>query len=275
MKKMLACIVLLAAQAAFAGVVPKPSEFDSRIRTVEYNPLDVYEITAHYGYEVHFYFSKNETITSVTAGDELGWTIGPKKPKNHIFLKPKEEKPTTNMTVLTMTAQGEERVYVFSLKAEWPADNPGKENDMMFHVRFTYPEQEAKQLQGIASTDLLAEKLTNAASDKARNYRYSFAGAESLEPEEIYDNGTFTYIKFAPNREIPSIFHVNPDGSEQITDSHGEDEWRVVHRVSERLIFRKGNAVAGVFNDAFDPKGSYNRTGTVSPEVKRVLKRGE
>lgn len=275
MRNWIVCAALVAAQASFAATIPKPSEFDKRIRIAAYNPLDVYEVKAYYGYDIHIYLSPGEQIETISFGDDQAWTIGPKKPRNHFFFKPKEDKPTTNMTVVSRTRQGEERSYVFHVSAEWPSEDQKKSDDMIYAVRFTYPDEEAKVSQAVHSREQIKDKLSNAVTEKVRNLRYSFSGSESLEPEEVFDDGTFTYIKFAANRALPAIYLVNEDGSEQLTDAHDDDEYRIVRRVVERLIFRKGNAVAGVFNDAYDPIGAPNRTGTVSPEVKRVLKRGE
>ena len=38
-------------------------------------------------------------------------------------------------------------------------------------------------------------------------------GSEDIVPSLIFDDGRFTYLRFANNREVPAVFHVLGDGS--------------------------------------------------------------
>ena len=47
----------------------------------------------------------------------------------------------------------------------------------------------------------------------------------------------------------------------------------VIQRLVPRIILRKGNYVASVINKSFDINGGTdNTTGTIAPDVKRVIK---
>lgn len=269
-------LALAAALPAFAGTVPAPSPLDRRIRTVEYNPLDVYELTAHYGYELQIALAPGEIITYVHSGDEAAWTIGPKQDiKNRLWIKPKADNPTTNLSIVTRTTKGDERTYDFHLTAAWPSDKPEKNRDMMYRVQFTYPDDERAVTQATRQVSDVKEKLANAATLKPRNYKYSFAGNTTFKPEEIYDDGLYTYLRFPANAPRPSIYYVDANEAEHIAETHTDEEWVVIHSVRTRFLFRKDDVVSGVFNDAFNPTGAFNRTGTVSPAVRRVVKGGE
>lgn len=268
-------IALATALPAQASSVPAPSPLDRRIRSVEYNPLEVYELTTHYGYELQIVLSPGETVTSVRAGDAAAWSIEPKEPKNRLFIKPKADNPTTNLAVVTRTAKGEERSYDFHLTAEWPEKSDKARANMMYRVQFTYPGDERAASTANRKVDDVKEKLANAATEKPRNYKYSFAGAGIFKPEEIYDDGLYTYLRFAPKTPRPSIYHVDAENNEHIAETHTDEEWIVIHSVRPRFNFRKDNVVSGVFNDAYDATGTINRSGTVSPVVRRVLKGGD
>lgn len=276
MKKCLAIILaLLMGQAAYAGVVPKPSDTDKRVRVAKYEPFQVYDLVAFYGYEIYIQLEEGEIIKSIGLGDPDAWIIEPKEKDvtNFISIRPKEEKPFTNLRITSDSADGERRVYFFAIDAQWPEGNTTPPPDKgVYAVIFDYPTTKSKKQASSQKVSDIKSSLSNALIDKKRNYSYSFAGSESLEPEEVFDDGRFTWIRFAANLAKPAIYFVTEDGSEQMTEGHVEEEWHVIHRIARQFIFRKDNAVAGVFNDAFDAKGRHNRTGTVSPEVQRVLK---
>jgi type IV secretory pathway VirB9-like protein len=43
------------------------------------------------------------------------------------------------------------------------------------------------------------------------NSDYSLAegpGSEDIVPSLVFDDGRFTYLRFANNREVPAVFHV-------------------------------------------------------------------
>jgi type IV secretion system protein VirB10 len=87
------------------------------------------------------------------------------------------------------------------------------------------------------------------------NSHYSIAegsASQDIVPTLVFDDGRFTYIRFPGNREVPAVFHVLPDGSETLVNTRMEDDLLVVDRVSRRLMLRAGQAVVGVWNEAFD-----------------------
>jgi type IV secretory pathway VirB9-like protein len=104
------------------------------------------------------------------------------------------------------------------------------------------------------------------------NDRYVVIGDESLDPVYVKDDGENTYIKFSSNQPLPSVFYVAADGAETRVNQNMQDDILVVHRVSERLIFRHGQEVLCLINLSFKPTVQSPRTNTISPEVLRQLK---
>ena len=96
------------------------------------------------------------------------------------------------------------------------------------------------------------------------------AGSEDIVPSLVFDDGRFTYFRFANNREVPAVFHVQGDGSEALVNVRMEGDLLVVDRVSRRLMLRAGQAVVGVWNEAFDPDGVPPTNGTTVPGVERT-----
>jgi type IV secretion system protein VirB9 len=124
-----------------------------------------------------------------------------------------------------------------------------------------------------SSQEVVAERLQTKA--QVLNSSYSIAegqGSEDILPSLVFDDGRFTYFRFAGNREVPAVFAVLGDGSETLVNTRMEDELLVVDRVSRRLMLRAGNAVVGVWNEAFDLNGQPPEGGTTVNGVRRVFK---
>ena len=120
---------------------------------------------------------------------------------------------------------------------------------------------------------VVAERLQ--AKSQVMNTQYSIAegtGSQDIVPTLVYDDGRFTYLRFPGNREVPAVFHVLGDGSETLVNARMEDDLLVVDRVSRKLMLRAGQAVVGLWNEAFDLDGRTPGDGTTVPGVQRVLK---
>jgi type IV secretion system protein VirB9 len=124
-----------------------------------------------------------------------------------------------------------------------------------------------------SAQDLVAERLL--AAPQVLNSAYSLAegGASAdIVPSLVFDDGRFTYIRFAGHAELPAVFHVQGDGTESLVNTRMEGELLVVDRVSRRLVLRAGQAVVGLWNEAFDLEGPSERSGATVPGVQRVIR---
>jgi type IV secretion system protein VirB9 len=120
---------------------------------------------------------------------------------------------------------------------------------------------------------IVAERLQ--AKPQVVNTQYTLAEgrkSEDIVPSLVFDDGRFTYLRFTGNREVPAVFHVLGDGSETLVNARMEEDLLVVDRVSRHLMLRAGNAVVGLWNEAFDLDGIAPEQGTTVPGVKRVLR---
>lgn len=154
-------LVLLMPLLAAAEISPNNHPYDSRVRVVDYNPLDVVKITTYYGVSTHVQFDKSETIKEVAIGDEAAWNVVPRT--SHFYVKPKLKKADTNMTVVT-----DKRTYHFSLfvaKRSVKDDSAWRDPNLMYGLTFRYPEEEAKKLLAQA---MEAEQRAKEEEKKAR-----------------------------------------------------------------------------------------------------------
>lgn len=125
----LALVSLLPAWVAFA----QPIVSDSRIKTLVYNPNEVFTITTHYGYQANIEFGAREDIETVSVGDRVGWQIVPAG--RRLFIRAMEENAHTNMTVIT-----NKRAYQFDLRSSASDAVYGSE-ELVYVVRFFFPDE--------------------------------------------------------------------------------------------------------------------------------------
>ena len=104
-----------------------------------------------------------------------------------------------------------------------------------------------------------------------RAARRQAAGNGDILPKKVWDDGRFTYIAMGNNREIPAAFKVDGNDGESTVNLHTEGQLLVIHEVARRFLLRLDRQEVGIWNEAFDPDGMANTTGTASSEVVREV----
>jgi type IV secretion system protein VirB9 len=120
---------------------------------------------------------------------------------------------------------------------------------------------------------LLQERM--AVVPMPRNAKYSMAvgkASDDIAPSMVFDDGRFTYFRFAGNRPLPAVFQTGADGGEESVNVRmGEDDLLVADRVARRFVLRLGSSVVVLVNDGFDVEGQPPVDGTTVPGVTRSL----
>lgn len=280
----IAAMIAWASSAALALDMPRGSAFDSRIQHVDYNEQDVVEINGYPGIATQIMFAEGEEVLDIASGFSQGWEFANRR--NNLYLKPKSIKLVDNSvmepesgkwdTNLIITTN--QRVYAFHLVLHKGrhdkklAYNP----KIAFRVAFRYPADEAAKVKAAADKRAAQERLGKQTAP--RNWSYSMQvgdRSDGIAPTMAYDDGRFTYLRFPGNLEFPAVFMIADDKSESLVNTHIDPKTPdvlVVHRVSPELVLRLGNAVVGVYNDAFDALGAPPQDGTTVPGVKRTVK---
>lgn len=245
--------------------VPKAGPKDYRVKFVDYNADEVFRVKAFYLRNLRIQLAPGEQVVDIGIGDPVAWDHVPSG--NNIFLKPKYENATTNMSVVT-----NRRTYEFELHASKPPQT-GEYVDLTYAIKFRYPEEVAAlQLAEQRRKDAEGLLDTNPEADPKTNWDYWVQGSASMSPDRAYDDRRFTYLRFSHNKDMPAVYVIDETGSEALVNTHVEGEFIVVHKIASQFVLRKGSMVACVFNKSFDPKGQSNETGTVSDSVNRVIR---
>lgn len=303
-----AAAVLSAAVALPAHALKDPdlSEFDRRIKYIDYNPDDVTPINAVEGLITTITFAPDEVVKDYGSGFNDAWEFAPRG--NNFFMKAKAAQGTTNLTIVT-----NKRVYVFDVRYTW------NRKTATYRLIFRYPEEEAarkkaamerardlallkrdpidtrvtppKDRDGVEpehGAPMTAGALvgTNPAGEAAAerevsdgynwDYEMNFGSnpaSKDIAPYAVYDDGRFTVIRFRPGQEIPTVYEVKPEDGELLVPRHIKDGAIVVETVVRELRLRNGQAVVGIYNLGYGKNFKDTPDNTTLPGMKRTFTR--
>ena len=261
---------------------------DPRLKEIWYDPQIVVNVPVKRGVVTDIVLDAGEAITDVAAGlggdcskTDASWCIAAQPGGRHIFIKPKSAASApNNLAVVTdkrthsfrleVLPDGDARapLYRLSVKASAPPPPPAAQKVATASPTLLPP------LAALPTpAEIVAERLGAAPTPVNSSYWIATgAGSEDIVPSLVFDDGRFTYLRFANNREVPAVFHVLGDGSETLVNARMEGDLLVVDRVSRELMLRAGPAVVEVWNEAFDPDGIAPKDGTTVPGVERSLR---
>lgn len=247
--------ILVSALAAQA----QPITTDSRIKTLVYDPNEVFSITTHYGYQCNIEFGFKETIQTISVGDRVGWQVSPSGQR--LFIRAQEENAHTNMTVITNL-----RAYQFDLRSS-AADAVFDSDQLTYVVRFFYPDDRGyagNQPPGgylppppapsaayrVAATSVRPTSVTTPSIAPAFNYHYTYSGTPAAAPLKIFDDGKRTYFKFPPGA-TPQISVISTTGEIfAIATEPTTDGLLAVNAVAPRFRVDQAGQQVFVYNDA-------------------------
>ena len=273
---------------------------DPRLREVTYDARAVVTVPVKRGVVTLVMLDADEVITEVAAGlggdcakGDAVWCIAAQAGGRNLFVKAKSSaNAANNVTVITdrrshafrfvVMADSDPKWPVYRLVVKAPTPPLTKTNTapglafrdvaplLALPAMPPLPTQPTPQ-------QIIAERLLTQPQVVNSNYALAEGKASAdIVPTLVFDDGRFTYFRFGGQRDVPAVFHVLGDGSETLVNTRMEDDLLVVDRVSRRLMLRAGNAVVGVWNEAFDldstaPLASSG-DGTTVPGVQRILK---
>lgn len=265
-------ITILPAQAL---EIPTSAQQDNRVRFVNYQPYNITRIVGTIRSSVQVEFAADEEIAHVALGNTVAWEVAPAG--NILFLKPRENQPATNISVVTTRRDGSKRSYQMELVVRDGSVEAGQ--NTYFYVKYRYPADDAERRRLEAEARKRATEAGYADQVLGiheqygpRNWRYSAQGSGAIEPQAVYDNGKVTTFAFSGNQEMPAIYIENSDGTESLVPKTVQGDLVLVHAISRKFILRRGSDTLCIFNEAYSPVGVNPGTNTTSPSVERVVK---
>jgi type IV secretion system protein VirB9 len=190
--------------------------------------------------------------------------------------------PETPILVLAKKGDGM-RDYTFDFEPQPPKGDPDWRVQMVYPhdaylKRLAAERAAARRRQALEVKEALRRETDFPSStggyDGSRNYHYADRGDHTIAPQWVWDNGHTTYFRFEQLQSIPAIFAGRCDAHQETVNFsvHGDTVilpgTEPVWCVSDNT---KGRALE-IYNLAYDPAGRTPATGTISPDVARVVK---
>ena len=281
---------------ANAAELPEPGSRDQRVRYVTYKQDEVTTIHVSRGVITRIVLGEDELIVTAATGfqgdcakPEAEWCIRADVGTNHVWVKPKDHATHNNLEIRTDKRDYSLEFHVLADhkqgRSRKPTDGQGEE--AMYRVIFRHPIpvpnpqtvmalnaslEHSKRARDDQQT--LADRLASF-TPEPKNWAYSMEvvpGSDEIAPALVFDDGRFTYFSFPPNRDIPAIFYLSPVGEETRLNVHMEKEFAVVERMGRRFVLRLGQAVVGVWNEAYERDGIPPANGVTVSGVSRLLR---
>lgn len=245
-----------------------PITTDSRIRTLVYNPNEVYELKFYYGYQSFIEFADDEEIEMISIGEAFAWRLTPAGKR--LFVRPLEIAGHTNMTIIS-----NKRTYHFDIRS---GEYDGKaDEELVYTVRFFYP-QVGQPLpipprlntpnvaaappptqKSVIKTpiprsrvdDELQGLIDKNPEKKDLNFDFSLAGkSDNITPLKVYDDGRETFFQFSnDNLVVPSINLVDAHGGEQPLNYIIRDGYVVVPTLGRQFTLRLTDSLLCIYNN--------------------------
>jgi len=249
-----------------------PITTDSRIRTLVYNPNEVYELKFYYNYQSFIEFAEDEEIETISIGESFAWRLTPSGKR--LFIRPLAVAAHTNVTIIS-----NKRTYHFDIRSD---EFTGKaDEDLVYTVRFFYPQigqslpmppqlalpnvavkmpvpqvpvvvppMKTSETPRIRIDEPLPGVIERNPEGNELNFDYSFAGsAENIMPIKVFDNGIETSFQFSnDNLAIPTISSVDVNGKETQMTYVLRDKYVVVPMVTKQFTLRVGGDLLCIYN---------------------------
>jgi P-type conjugative transfer protein VirB9 len=236
------------APAAVAEMTATPVVGDSRLVDFEYDEDNVYLLITRPKRSTFIRFAPDEKITYVSAGDSKNFDVVVAASFEFMEVKPKFENMETNITVVTS-----KRTYQMVARSTFDG---GK---WYARVTWKYPQvalldltkgalvQDAEAARAREVQLRPAEPPAVAASNVAiehLNFSYTVTGDAEFRPQQVFDDGTFTYIRLAKSQELPALFMVPPDDktATALVNYDVRGEYLVAQRVMKAFVLKLGKS---------------------------------
>lgn len=247
-KTILLCAVMSAFNAGYANAATygAGSQFDARIQSVMFNESDVVNVRVQKGTVSVVQVGNDETIKDVGLGDPAAWKVSVRD--HSVFFRPVvEDNPNTNVTIVT-----DKRTYPLYLTSV--NKNP------TFVLRYSYPKPPA-------ANPLIAAKRIPCTDGGVINGHYQLKGDKSIYPYQIWDDGTFTCMRWKSQQEMPVVYRVDTDGNEHLVNGDPNKNTMVYFEVNNTFRLRLGDQVADVRTSSIVNKG-WNEKATTDGKVR-------
>lgn len=255
--------LLNASAIAEQKAIPMPA--DNRLVVYPYDPNDTYPVLTIPGSATHIELEPGEEVQAFALGDSIQWKV--EKNRNNVFIRPLRPNAFTSATMVT-----NRRTYQLTFRSSPPGGNwyqrvNWQYPDMIVFDADTAPrpmeqkmplQQPQAGFSGIGGagmpgsmnprdmpiTDLspgVRPATSTADIINNLNFDYKITGEADFRPNEVFDDGTFTYVKLPlKTRQMPALFVKGPTGTYDLINYTIQDRTLKVQGIFSTAVLKIG-----------------------------------
>ena len=240
----------MAPLAEAGGAIPTFSQDSRHIVRFNYSPEDVYHIYTRPHMITDLRLAPGEHLEMLALGNTVQWIRA--NTDGNVFLKPTRAGLITNGTLVT-NLHTYQLLLTSSKTANWyqmVSWNQG--NLVAMQSSSPIPAMQAPRTQQSAVTTQRRSRQSIGQSQNIKvisnlHFDYHIRGHASFRPSEVFNNGTFTWIKIPDmgNGAMPVVF-VRSHGEYVVTNYTVKGRYLIVQQVFKKAILRIGQSVVTI-----------------------------
>lgn len=209
----------------------------------------IYPVRAGLGIATTIELDPTDPVLDYSSGFAGGWDI---VRREHLFyIKPKNVDVDTNLLIRT-----QRRSYIFELQVaatDWRKLDEVRRKGVQYRIVFDYPD--AQRDPALEAPEDAAPPEPPIEAVKPMHYDYELSTRSErdwLVPVNVYDDGSFTYIRLPnpgniPSGNWPTVYGRNARHDEDfVVNSNVEADTIVVHGIYPFLVLRHGEETVGL-----------------------------
>lgn len=227
---------------AHAEALAQPMPMESRVVVYAYDPNNTFTVLARPGAMTTITFGEDEELTGFALGDTIRWKA--EEAGRHIFIKPMVGGLFTTAALVT-----NKRTYLLNLRSS-PEDGIWYQG-----VAWEYPQimmmkriaQQKKDEEAKKEEDRKETVRLGALDDPTKlNFGYKIEGDDRVKPQQVFDDGKFTWIRIASgDKEMPIVMMDN-DGKLELMNYVVKGDFIIVQQTFDKAVLRVGSRAAQI-----------------------------
>ena len=248
-----------------------PADADEAIRTETYSPQSQTSLVIQQGRVTNITFSVMERIKRIVAVEPgpistLGKDSSNQEPLvNNLPIFGKST-GTTNMVVITLSPDGMERSYLFTIRVVPTPQDGTNDPAATFSLTFKYPKDQAPPVVPTSSSAPQVAAISWRQKQAAKDKEIAEA---KLNSDAFFGPQNLKYLAQGTSRDIVPVAASDNEAPEQTVQATINGDLIVVQRTAAHFRLREGRDVIEIYNCGYDPIGQNPGTGTSSPDVVR------
>lgn len=227
---------------AQAEALAQPMPMESRVVVYAFEPNNTYTVLARPGAMTTITFGEDEDLTGFALGDTIRWKA--EEAGRHIFIKPMLPGLFTTAALVTnkrtyllnLRSSPESGIWYQSVVWEYPQITMMRRVEQKKKEEETKKEEDRKEVLRLGTVD----------DPTKLNFGYLIEGDDRVKPQQVFDDGKFTWIRLSGgDKEMPVVMMDN-DGKLELMNYIVKGDFIIVQQTFDKAVLRVGSRAAEV-----------------------------